>query len=152
MDKREEDPSFEQVDVAPSQNFDYDEKPINVKGVDDALLFTVDREPITWTNEEERKLLWKIDLRLIPLVCHRHWSKSSHLLILVPVDAGCVPTSIQRHSELWRSSDLWIDPGLEALRFHKRLSSGLAQVSMEHIDCQSWVYGCVYLPLNSANN
>jgi ACS family allantoate permease-like MFS transporter len=71
MDKREDDPTFEQVDTAPSQNFYYEENPANVKGVDDALLFTVDRDPITWTAEEERKLLWKIDLRLIPLVCHK---------------------------------------------------------------------------------
>jgi MFS transporter, ACS family, DAL5 transporter family protein len=70
MDKRDEDPTFEQVDTVQSQAFDFEEKRVNVNGVDDALLFTVDREPISWTAEEERKLLWKIDLRLIPLVSY----------------------------------------------------------------------------------
>ena len=68
MNKREDDPSVEQFDTIQSQEFNYEEKVVNVKGVDDALIFTVDREPITWTAEEERRLLWKIDLRLIPLV------------------------------------------------------------------------------------
>jgi ACS family allantoate permease-like MFS transporter len=69
MHKREEDPTVEQVDTLQSQNFDFEEKRVDVKGVDDALMFTVNREPIIWTAEEERKLLWKIDLRLIPLLC-----------------------------------------------------------------------------------
>ncbi|PMD31885.1 MFS general substrate transporter [Hyaloscypha variabilis F] len=68
MNKQENDPSVEQVDTIQSQEFNYEEKAVNLKGIDDALMFTVDREPITWTAEEERRLLWKIDLRLIPLM------------------------------------------------------------------------------------
>ncbi|KAF8854789.1 hypothetical protein BDZ45DRAFT_805505 [Acephala macrosclerotiorum] len=68
MEKQENLPAFGQADTAPSQNFDFEEKRVNLKGVDDALVFTVDREPITWTAGEERKLLWKIDLQLIPLM------------------------------------------------------------------------------------
>jgi hypothetical protein len=73
--KQDEDGSVEQVDTIQIQNFEFGEKRVNLKGVDDALMFTVDREPITWTAEEERKLLWKIDLRLIPLV-RLSWTRS----------------------------------------------------------------------------
>lgn len=72
MDKQEDAPAFQQIDSAQSQNFDFDETKLNLKGVDDALRFAVDRDPITWTAEEERRLLWKIDLRLIPLVSGKH--------------------------------------------------------------------------------
>ena len=68
MDKQEDAPASEQIDTAASQNFDFEEGKLNLKGVDDALRFTADRVPISWTAEEERRLLWKIDLRLIPLV------------------------------------------------------------------------------------
>ncbi|KAE8449528.1 hypothetical protein EG329_008137 [Mollisiaceae sp. DMI_Dod_QoI] len=68
MTKEEETPTLEQIDTIQSHNLQFEEKNTKVKGVDDALLFTVDREPITWTEEEERHLLWKIDLRLIPLM------------------------------------------------------------------------------------
>lgn len=68
MDKQEDAPAFEQIDTAAGQNFDFEAEKLNLKGVDDAFRFTADRAPISWTAEEERKLLWKIDLRLIPLV------------------------------------------------------------------------------------
>jgi ACS family allantoate permease-like MFS transporter len=76
MDKQDEDVSVEQVDTIQGQKFEFEKKTVNSKGVDDALMFTVDREPITWTAEQERRLLWKIDLRLIPLVC-LSWTRSS---------------------------------------------------------------------------
>jgi ACS family allantoate permease-like MFS transporter len=38
-------------------------------GVDDALQMALDSQEETWTEEEERRVLWKIDLVLIPLVC-----------------------------------------------------------------------------------
>jgi hypothetical protein len=39
-----------------------------VKGVDDGFMFAVTREDIVWTREEERRLVRKIDMRMIPLV------------------------------------------------------------------------------------
>lgn len=38
-------------------------------GVDDALQMALDSQEETWTEEEERRVLWKIDLILMPLVC-----------------------------------------------------------------------------------
>lgn len=38
-------------------------------GVDDALQMALDSQEETWTAEEERQILWKIDLVLVPLVC-----------------------------------------------------------------------------------
>jgi ACS family allantoate permease-like MFS transporter len=68
MDKQDDEPVFEQLDTNHIQQLDMEKKEVIVKGVDDALLFTIERQHITWTAEEERRLLWKIDLRLIPLV------------------------------------------------------------------------------------
>ncbi len=38
-------------------------------GVDDALQMALDSQDETWTEEEERRVLWKIDLAIAPLVC-----------------------------------------------------------------------------------
>lgn len=38
------------------------------KGLDDASKFLAGREEITWTEDEEKRLLWKIDRWLLPLV------------------------------------------------------------------------------------
>lgn len=45
---------------------DPEKKPI--KGVDDALQFAAEHGSDEWSEEEERKVLRKIDYRLIPLV------------------------------------------------------------------------------------
>ncbi len=37
-------------------------------GVDDALQMALDSQDETWTAEEERRVLWKIDLAIAPLV------------------------------------------------------------------------------------
>lgn len=42
---------------------------IHNPGVDDALQMAIDGQDEMWTAEEERKLLWKIDLIMTPLVC-----------------------------------------------------------------------------------
>ncbi|KAJ5946131.1 major facilitator superfamily domain-containing protein [Penicillium verhagenii] len=41
---------------------------IHNPGVDDALQMAIDGQDETWTAEEERKLLWKIDLIMTPLL------------------------------------------------------------------------------------
>lgn len=56
-DERCENASGEKVSMIPKS------------GVDDALQMALDSQDETWTEEEERSVLWKIDLVLIPLVC-----------------------------------------------------------------------------------
>jgi ACS family allantoate permease-like MFS transporter len=68
MDKHDDEPTVKQVDTARTPNFRYEQKTAKLKGINNAFLFIVDREPIRWTAKEECKLPWKIDLRLIPLV------------------------------------------------------------------------------------
>jgi MFS transporter, ACS family, allantoate permease len=41
-------------------------------GADDALQMALDSQDETWTEEEERRVLWKIDLVLLPLVRDAH--------------------------------------------------------------------------------
>lgn len=41
---------------------------IQKPGVDDALQMAIDGQDEMWTEEEERKVLWKIDLTITPLV------------------------------------------------------------------------------------
>jgi hypothetical protein len=38
------------------------------KGLDDALVFVSGREPIEWTEQEERKVVRKIDFVLVTMV------------------------------------------------------------------------------------
>jgi MFS transporter, ACS family, allantoate permease len=51
-------------------------------GVDDALQMALDSQDETWTEEEERTVLWKIDLVLLPLVCHIQ--KGRHIVLRTP--------------------------------------------------------------------
>ena len=44
--------------------------PIHNSGLDDALQVAIHCQDELWTAEEERKVLWKIDLIITPLVCH----------------------------------------------------------------------------------
>lgn len=60
--------NVEHISHSSPVNYDLEDKKMATKGIDDALLFSVNNEEITWTAEEERRLLLKIDLRLIPLV------------------------------------------------------------------------------------
>jgi ACS family allantoate permease-like MFS transporter len=69
MDKQDDKLTVKQVDTARTQNFCFEQRMAKLKGINNAFLFTVDREPIRWNAEEECKLPWKINLRLIPLVC-----------------------------------------------------------------------------------
>lgn len=41
-------------------------------GADDALEIALDNQEETWTEEEERRILWKIDLTVLPLVSLRY--------------------------------------------------------------------------------
>lgn len=43
-----------------------------LKGVDDALGFALTHDEIEWTEQEERKVIRKIDFRLLPLVLFSH--------------------------------------------------------------------------------
>lgn len=57
--------------ISPVIAVEHDEEtqpPKTVKSADDAHVFIQEHETIEWTDEEERKLLWKIDIRVILLV------------------------------------------------------------------------------------
>lgn len=59
------------VDVEPCVSREEAVQPAgekDFKGLDDASKFLAGREEITWTEEEERRVLWKIDRWLLPLV------------------------------------------------------------------------------------
>jgi ACS family allantoate permease-like MFS transporter len=46
MDKHDDEPTVKQVDTARTQNFRFEQKTVKLKGINDAFLFFVDREPI----------------------------------------------------------------------------------------------------------
>jgi hypothetical protein len=48
----------------------------STKGIDDASKFMSERDIITWTEEEERQLLRKIDFRILPLVSRVHFDRT----------------------------------------------------------------------------
>jgi ACS family allantoate permease-like MFS transporter len=41
-------------------------------GVDEALQIALDSQEETWTEQEERRVLWKVDLVIVPLVGQPH--------------------------------------------------------------------------------
>lgn len=85
----------EQVDRVDTTTFESGEKTMAIRGVDDALVYAIESEQLTWTPEEERRLLWKIDLRLIPLVRNPSERKHEYLLILYYLaDGRCVLVAI----------------------------------------------------------
>lgn len=63
MDKLE----IQNFTVIATQNEDGEAQKLR-NDVDDAKTFLDEREHISWTDEEERKLVRKIDMRLVPLV------------------------------------------------------------------------------------
>jgi hypothetical protein len=60
--------NIENITTASEPHFDLTLEKVNIKQGDDALQFTIENGSINWTKEEERAVLWKIDLRLVPLV------------------------------------------------------------------------------------
>jgi hypothetical protein len=66
LDKAETD----EVEVGRSHDDEaiYDKQDTLGQGVDDALKFVMGGEEGSWTDEEERRVLRKIDLILVPLV------------------------------------------------------------------------------------
>lgn len=63
VNQLEESPTVEGHENAPDPKI-----AIHKLGVDDALQMAIDGQDETWTAEEERKVLWKIDLTITPLV------------------------------------------------------------------------------------
>lgn len=63
MDKLE----IQNFTVISTQNEDGEAQTLR-NDVDDAKTFLDEREQISWTDEEERRLVRKIDMRLVPLV------------------------------------------------------------------------------------
>lgn len=60
--------NIENIVSASEPQFDPSLEKVNVKQGDVALQFTIENGSISWTEEEEHVVLWKIDLRLVPLV------------------------------------------------------------------------------------
>ncbi|CAL5866024.1 uncharacterized protein PFLUO_LOCUS231 [Penicillium psychrofluorescens] len=63
VNQLEESPTVEGHENAPDPKI-----AIHKLGVDDALQMAIDGQDETWTAEEERKVLWKIDLTITPLL------------------------------------------------------------------------------------
>lgn len=105
--------NIENVTSASEPHFDPTLEKINVKQGDDALQFTIENGSINWTKEDERAVLWKIDLRLVPLVsCLPHFTST----MLIPSDVVRLALGLQRYSSLWNCSDFQNDHGLGALQ------------------------------------
>ena len=60
--------NIENITSASEPHFDPTLEKLNAQQGDDALQFTIENGAINWTKEEELAVLWKIDLRLVPLV------------------------------------------------------------------------------------
>ena len=56
--------------ASPAVMEDVDTKAL-IRGADDALKFATESEGITWTDAEERRVLWKIDGVILSLVSSR---------------------------------------------------------------------------------
>ena len=65
---------IEAQDPQPPNEGEENEK-IFSSGVDDALSFAIGGDEVTWTRDEERRILWKIDLLLVPLVRFTVWGR-----------------------------------------------------------------------------
>lgn len=68
MSTKHDEEKVEQLDLTQTRTIDLEQEKKLASSADDALAFAVENGRITWTTEEERKLLWKIDLRLLPLM------------------------------------------------------------------------------------
>jgi hypothetical protein len=115
--------NIEHVPSVSETHFDPTLEKLNVKQGDDALQFTIENGSIHWTKEEERAILWKIDLRLVPLV----GKLSDFSTTLTAEDAGCFIATVQRHTSVWNCSYLQNDPGPESVQnyLYGQCSGGL---------------------------
>lgn len=68
MSTKNDDEKVEQLDLTPNPTIDLEQEKKLASSADDALAFAVETGQVAWTPEEERALLWKIDLRLLPLM------------------------------------------------------------------------------------
>jgi len=68
MSTKHDEEKLEELDLTQTRTIDLEQEKKLASSADDALAFAVESGRITWTPEEERKLLWKIDLRLLPLM------------------------------------------------------------------------------------
>jgi ACS family allantoate permease-like MFS transporter len=68
MSTKHDEEKLEELDLTQTRTIDLEQEKKLASSADDALAFAVASGRITWTPEEERELLWKIDLRLLPLM------------------------------------------------------------------------------------
>lgn len=69
MTEKADNKAIEQARPAVDDAESIDKAAAQGRGVDDAFRFAVDGSDVTWTEAEERKVRWKIDAVILPLVC-----------------------------------------------------------------------------------
>lgn len=70
MEKKNEStsPQEPELSIQPTNNHDLEGQSIDISGADPALMYT-SADTVEFTEEEERSVLKKIDLHILPLLC-----------------------------------------------------------------------------------
>lgn len=69
MAEKADNNAIEQARPAVDDAESIDKTTAQGKDVDDAFRFAVEGSNVTWTDAEERRVRWKIDAVILPLVC-----------------------------------------------------------------------------------
>lgn len=118
--------------------------------VDDALQFVREHDEIDWTPEEERKILWKIDIRIIVLVSKRAPTQRPEAVTPTYHLLAALRQYLYRLRQpgIRCGGNLWHDPGFEALYHHFARSAGHGsdKIFMDERDLGLWKPHRTYTP------
>lgn len=112
INKLEESPTVDRC-----ENVSDSKMPSHRSGLDDALQMAIEWQDEVWTAEEERKVLWKIDLAITPLVFHDSnpscslawfcYTATNKMLLVVPWNNR----RLRRQPGLWICGPFWPGQG-----------------------------------------